>query len=175
MAFFSTSPDACALATALQLQQVKQLSDTPDEQQLLEMSSLVTDADISKKQLVFVHVTTSPSQWAQTFVADLLAARERGCLINIIQRCAAPEPRPAHPLRPRQSVDKISGKYPGTDDQTQQHLLLAFHEADRTRQDAVTAFDAQQTAVKGGYGSMNARVLLAELAFRLGCAPKYGA
>lgn len=175
MAFFSTSPDACALASTLQLQQVTQLSDNPDQQQLQDMRSLLTDVDSAKKQLVFVHVTTSPSLWAQAFVADLLVARERGCLINVIQRCAAPESRPVHPLRPRQSVDKVKGKYPETDAQTQQHLLLAFHETDSTRQDAVWAFDAQQAAVKGGYGSMNARVLLAELAFRLGCAPKYGA
>ncbi|CCI43359.1 unnamed protein product [Albugo candida] len=76
--------------------------------------------------------------------------------------------------RPRQSFEKVDGDY--VDDKTApQYFLLSFYQHNRVRKDEVQRYDILDIAHKNGYGSMNLRALIKEIAFRLGCTPKYGA
>nr|CCA20384.1 conserved hypothetical protein [Albugo laibachii Nc14] len=76
--------------------------------------------------------------------------------------------------RPRQSFTKVDGAY--VDDNTApQYFVLSYFQHNRIRKDDVKRYELSEFAHRNGYGSMNLRALIKEIAFRLGCTPKYGA
>ena len=74
----------------------------------------------------------------------------------------------------------MSARQPGaplcaSDALCSQHALLCIHRLEAVvRRDAVSAVCAAEVAAQGGRGVILADDVLAELAFKLGRAPKYG-
>lgn len=180
LALFSTQPSARALAQSLGVPQVAD-ADAP-EAEAAARALLETD----DKQLVFVHAAAGSALWTRALVRDLLEKNDGGgdatrCLVAVVRSAQLPHrpPTDASAFRPRQSFEKVDGKYleaPEKADPAElRRLLLAFYQQDRTRRDHVQRLDEAQIDALGGYGAMSALMFAQEVAFRLGYAPKYGA
>lgn len=180
VAFFSASNTSCALAHSLGFGHVHDTSARDDA--LATAKDLLTG---NAKQFVLVHTSANGDAWVHALVHDVLEQQERDAdsrsLVALVQTARvahAPSSADASVFRPRQSFEKVDGEYPtaaSTATAARRRLLYAFYQKDRTRRDSVTAFGEAQADAHGCYGAMSALMLLKEMAFRLGFAPKYGA
>lgn len=176
-AFFSAVESARTLATALGLANVH---DT--EAKTAESTARALLA-ATGKQLVFIHETEGAvANWTRALVSDLLRADDAHTLVAVVKASNAPLPLPteANAFRPRQSYEKVDGKYcdanwDGPATAPPRRLLLAFYQKDRTRRDDAQRLEEAQVDALGSYGAMSALMFAQEVAFRLGFAPKYGA
>ncbi|GLD99648.1 hypothetical protein PINS_up008374 [Pythium insidiosum] len=126
------------------------------------------------KRFVFVHLTEFLS--TQSWLGDVLRDATRDdCFVTVVRHAERPHVDVvSHPLRPRQSFERHNGAYPARSSSPSRLFFSSFH-SDRTRCDAVASFQEHDMEQHGAYGTMDARILIKELAFRLGFAPKYGA
>lgn len=183
IAFFSTSRSVSDEVAELNIKDSVFVSSSTIEEVLSRMDSLLlTGSDPKAKLLVFFHLTLAElSSPIYAFVTKLLASSDHNsdgsCFISLLRTARRRHTSTAlHPLRPRQSFERHLGNY--TDEDTMEpprRLLFSSYHYDRTRRDNSSQFEEEEIQVSGAYGTMNARIFMKEMAFRLGYAPKYGA
>ncbi|DAZ94821.1 TPA: hypothetical protein N0F65_012848 [Lagenidium giganteum] len=179
LTFLSSSSDSCALVRAAGVTQVHEI-DAKNEAAAADLFEQQLSDPSNAKHLIMLHVNNvpQPGGWIDLLADRLLKAHShQSFLFAVVQAAARPHQPVAnapHPLRPRQSVEKLYGKYL-TEDPIMEpcpRLLYSFFQHDRTRQDEVQRFDERDIDDNGAYGTMHARVFMKEMAFRLGHAPK---
>ncbi|OQR85097.1 hypothetical protein ACHHYP_12280 [Achlya hypogyna] len=84
------------------------------------------------------------------------------------------EARTLFPL-PKQSWAKQRNEYITKPVESQRALAYAFYAQDQVRPDGLSSFNVPAMLSSGGYGILRIDAALAEVVFRLGYSPKYGA
>jgi hypothetical protein len=131
------------------------------------LGRLLSNPDVARETL-FVAVAAPPA------LPGGLVPRAFGAGGAGVPPPPPPPPPPAiHALRPRQSAPPLEPAGDGRDAALQ--LLVAYFHDGTTRRDAAAAFTEPAVCAHGANGAAPAAALLAEIAFKLGRAPKYGA
>lgn len=188
MSFFSDSSSVCARVRAFGVSKTQCVSS--DAQSGISSSSAAHEiehlltSEHHGKQFVVLHLSRFPqaNDWVDTMLATLWENnRRQSVLFSIIQPSKHPYNAATivarHPLCPRQSIDKVDGRYLNDSPDLSDcgRLLYCCYQHDRTRRDGVQRWNEADIDTQGAYGAMHASIVMPELAFRLGHAPKYGA
>lgn len=177
LGLLSNDPEVVALGESLRVPVVVHLQSGGD----VEETTRQLAAAQEQVDLAFVHVKATADfpalALADQLVARLLTTKEnKKPLVSVIAGHSSPasdEPKPNSKLYyPVQSAAVIDGKtsplLPAG------HLATYYHEGS-TRRDDVQRFTEAEVKSKGANGNIAAEQFVAELAFKLGKTPKYGA